>query len=82
MTAGGRLVASAQQGGRLFRLLLYALDAAAIVLSTLVAYYARFEGTVPAAFAEAIPWVVGRRDRRSTSLSSRRWGSTAWFCAP
>jgi FlaA1/EpsC-like NDP-sugar epimerase len=56
MTPVGRLIASAQQGGRLFRLLLYVLDAAAIVVATQIAYYVRFEGAVPAAFATAIPW--------------------------
>jgi FlaA1/EpsC-like NDP-sugar epimerase len=54
-----RLVASAQQGGRLFRLVLLALDAAAIVVATLIAYYARFEGAVPAPFSQSIPWAAG-----------------------
>jgi FlaA1/EpsC-like NDP-sugar epimerase len=58
MNARGRLLASAQEGGRLFQLLLYALDVAAIVVSTLVAYEARFEGIVPEEFAAAIPWAI------------------------
>ena len=58
MTARERFVASAQQGGRLFRLLLYVLDAAAIVVATLVAYYARFEGSVPPAFSAGIPIAI------------------------
>jgi FlaA1/EpsC-like NDP-sugar epimerase len=54
-----RMLASAQQGGRLFRLLLYVLDAAAVLVCTFVAYYARFEGAVPAPFAASMPWAAG-----------------------
>jgi len=54
-----RLLASARQGGRFFRLALYALDAAVVAGSMFVAYYARFEGTVPPAFASAIPLAIG-----------------------
>ena len=59
MSLASRLLASARQGGRLFRLALYVLDAAAIAVATFVAYYARFEGTVPPAFASAIPLAIG-----------------------
>jgi FlaA1/EpsC-like NDP-sugar epimerase len=51
-------MASARQGGRLFRVLLYVLDAACIAVATFVAYYVRFEGTVPPQFASAIPLAV------------------------
>ena len=51
-----RMIASAQQGGRLFRFLLYALDAAVVVIATQAAYFARFEGMVPTTFASVIPW--------------------------
>ena len=53
-----RLKASARAGGRLFRAMLYALDAAAVVLVTIIAFYVRFEGSVPPAFASAIPWAA------------------------
>lgn len=59
MTIASRLLASARQGGRLFRLALYVLDAAVVAVATFVAYYARFEGTVPPAFASAIPLAIG-----------------------
>ena len=59
MSLASRLLASARQGGRLFRLALYVLDAAVIAVATFVAYYARFEGTVPPAFASAIPRAIG-----------------------
>jgi len=59
VSLASRLLASARQGGRLFRLALYVLDAAAIAVATFVAYYARFEGTVPPAFASAIPLAIG-----------------------
>jgi FlaA1/EpsC-like NDP-sugar epimerase len=54
-----RLLASARQGGRLFRAALYILDGAAITLATFVAYYARFEGVVPPAFAAGLPIAIG-----------------------
>ena len=59
MSFASRLLASARQGGRFFRLALYALDAAVVAGSMFVAYYARFEGTVPPAFASAIPLAIG-----------------------
>jgi FlaA1/EpsC-like NDP-sugar epimerase len=59
VTLTSRLFASARQGGRLFRLALYVLDAAVIAIATFVAYYARFEGTVPPEFASAIPLAIG-----------------------
>lgn len=59
MTLAARLLASARQGGRLFRLALYVLDAAVIAVATFVAYYARFEGTIPPAFAEGLPTAIG-----------------------
>jgi len=59
VSLASRLLASARQGGRLFRLALYVLDAAVIAVATFVAYYARFEGTVPPAFASAIPRAIG-----------------------
>jgi FlaA1/EpsC-like NDP-sugar epimerase len=58
MSVASRLLASARQGGRLFRLALYVLDAAAIAVSTLVAYYARFEGVIPPAFATGLPIAI------------------------
>jgi len=58
VSLASRLLASARQGGRLFRLALYVLDAAVIAVATFVAYYARFEGTVPPAFASAIPLAI------------------------
>ncbi len=58
MSLASRLLASARQGGRLFRTALYVLDAAAITVATLVAYYARFEGTVPVAFAPGVPLAI------------------------
>jgi len=59
MSIASRLMASARQGGRLFRLMLCVLDAAVIAVATFLAYYARFEGVVPAAFASAIPLAIG-----------------------
>lgn len=59
MTFASRLLASARQGGRLFRLALYVLDAAVVTLATFLAYYARFEGVVPSSFARGVPWAVG-----------------------
>jgi FlaA1/EpsC-like NDP-sugar epimerase len=59
MNLASRLLASARQGGRLFRGALYVLDAAAICVATFVAYYARFEGNVPFAFAGGIPVAIG-----------------------
>ena len=59
MSFAARVLASARQGGRLFRLALYVLDAAVIAVATFAAYYARFEGTVPPAFASAIPLAIG-----------------------
>jgi len=59
VTLAARLLASARQGGRLFRLALYVLDAAVIAVATFVAYYARFEGTIPPAFAEGLPTAIG-----------------------
>ena len=58
MSLASRLIASARQGGRLFRVALYVLDAAVISVATFVAYYARFEGTVPSAFASSIPLAI------------------------
>ena len=54
MSLASRLLASARQGGRLFRAALYVLDAAAVSVATLVAYYARFEGWVPSTFSHGI----------------------------
>lgn len=59
MSLASRLLASARQGGRLFRIALYVLDAAVIAVAAFVAYYARFEGTVPPAYASAIPLAIG-----------------------
>ena len=59
MSLASRLLASARQGGRLFRIALYVLDAAVVAGSMFVAYYARFEGTVPPAFGSAIPLAIG-----------------------
>jgi FlaA1/EpsC-like NDP-sugar epimerase len=59
MSIASRLTASARQGGRLFRLMLCVLDAAVIAVATFLAYYARFEGVVPTAFASAIPLAIG-----------------------
>ena len=59
MNPASRLVASARQGGRLFRALLYLLDAAVIAVATFIAYYARFEGNVPASFSAGIPVAIG-----------------------
>jgi FlaA1/EpsC-like NDP-sugar epimerase len=59
VSLASRLIASARQGGRLFRLALYVLDAGVVALAVFVAYYARFEGTVPSTFASAIPLAVG-----------------------
>ena len=59
MSLASRLLASARQGGRLFRAALYVLDAAVVAVATFVAYYARFEGAVPPAFASAIPLAIG-----------------------
>ena len=42
---------------RLWQTALVALDAAAIAIATLVAYYARFEGFVPEAFGRNMVWV-------------------------
>ncbi|MDR3686231.1 MAG: nucleoside-diphosphate sugar epimerase/dehydratase [Coriobacteriia bacterium] len=58
MNLASRLIASARQGGRLFRGALYVLDAAVIAVATLVAYYARFEGNVPPTFATGIPIAI------------------------
>ncbi|HEX7525874.1 MAG TPA: hypothetical protein VF327_06165, partial [Gaiellaceae bacterium] len=58
MSLASRILASARQGGRLFRLALYVLDAAVVAVATFVAYYARFEGAVPPAFASAIPLAI------------------------
>jgi FlaA1/EpsC-like NDP-sugar epimerase len=44
--------------GRLWTTLLYVLDVAAIVLSTMLAYYVRFEGVVPPYFAQWMPWAA------------------------
>jgi FlaA1/EpsC-like NDP-sugar epimerase len=55
---GYRLIASARQGGRLFRVALYGLDAAAVAAATFIAYYVRFEGTVPPVFADGIPLAI------------------------
>lgn len=41
--------------GRLWNALLVILDATVVILATTLAYYARFEGTVPEAFAE---WIM------------------------
>jgi len=59
VSLASRLLASARQGGRLFRLALYVLDAAVVAVAMFAAYYARFEGTVPPAFASAIPLAIG-----------------------
>jgi FlaA1/EpsC-like NDP-sugar epimerase len=59
VSLASRLLASARQGGRLFRLALYVLDAAVVAVATFVAYYARFEGTVSPEFASAIPLAIG-----------------------
>ena len=58
MIPASRLLASARQGGRLFRAALYLLDAAAVSVATLVAYYARFEGNVPPTFSHGIPIAI------------------------
>jgi FlaA1/EpsC-like NDP-sugar epimerase len=58
VTLASRILASARQGGRLFRLALYILDAAVVAVATFVAYYARFEGAVPPEFASAIPLAI------------------------
>ncbi|HEY5541025.1 MAG TPA: nucleoside-diphosphate sugar epimerase/dehydratase [Coriobacteriia bacterium] len=59
MRLASRLIVSARQGGRLFRVAFYVLDAAVIAVATFVAYYSRFEGAVPPAFASAIPLAIG-----------------------
>jgi FlaA1/EpsC-like NDP-sugar epimerase len=59
VSLASRILASARQGGRLFRLALYVLDAAIVAVATFAAYYARFEGAVPPAFASAIPLAIG-----------------------
>ena len=59
MSPASRFMASARAGGRLFRVALYALDAGAVCVATLIAYYARFEGTVPPAFSNGIPVAIG-----------------------
>lgn len=59
MSLASRLLASARQGGRLFRMALCTFDAAVVAVATFVAYYARFEGTVPSEFASAIPLAIG-----------------------
>ena len=58
MNPASRLLTSARAGGRLFRLALYALDAAVIGVATFVAYYARFEGNVPPTYADGIPVAI------------------------
>jgi FlaA1/EpsC-like NDP-sugar epimerase len=59
VSLASRILASARQGGRLFRLALYVLDAAIVAVATFAAYYARFEGAVPPTFASAIPLAIG-----------------------
>lgn len=59
MSLGTRMLASARQGGRLFRSVLYLLDAAAIAAATFIAYAARFEGAIPPSFAAGIPVAIG-----------------------
>jgi FlaA1/EpsC-like NDP-sugar epimerase len=59
VSLASRILASARQGGRLFRLALYVLDAAVVAVATFAAYYARFEGAVPPAFAAGIPVALG-----------------------
>jgi FlaA1/EpsC-like NDP-sugar epimerase len=58
VSLASRILASARQGGRLFRVALYVLDAAVVAVATFAAYYARFEGAVPPAFASAIPLAI------------------------
>jgi FlaA1/EpsC-like NDP-sugar epimerase len=53
-----RILDSARQGGRSFLIALYVLDGAVISAATFIAYYARFEGTIPGAFAEGIPVAI------------------------
>jgi len=48
------LFAKVRATGRLWNSVLVVLDVAAVVIATVIAYYARFEGVVPAVFAQWI----------------------------
>lgn len=57
MTDSG-LIGRIRASGRLWNIVLFALDAAVVILATLIAYYARFEGSVPLTFSRWTPAVM------------------------
>ncbi len=53
------LYARVRATGRLWNTILVFLDAAVVVIATVLAYYARFEGEVPEPFARWMGWAAG-----------------------
>lgn len=51
-------IVSVRATRRIWQALLISLDVAVVVVGTLLAYYARFEGSVPESFARAMPWLT------------------------
>ena len=58
MTRIGAWVAALRGTRRLWLILLYSVDAAVVVIATVLAYYARFDGVVPGVFVPVIPWAI------------------------